>query len=420
MLNLTEPNITLLDEPNNREANPLDYGITAIQWLYWAWSHGNTQLQHLHPEFMAAIEDLILYFDDSAALPATEAATRLRNHLAFWRNDLDAAVHPLSQLGRVVRGDPGDYLEYPGPVFLLTLDEILEGITHEYVVEEWDLANPGTAHTLIALALLAISEIAITCYWVLRAEGTHLDTELRRLFGPGNRAALIGQLGNVVLAGQVCGWQTRVEFLTEGDNPTPEWVIARGGRSLFVECTSYKRNAELVNDENQIKNAIVTAWREKSGKFTAAYSPSIISTDISGLSISREFGTVLMSSLWRRMEMVTPTGLPRHLAVYDLRRDWELLQQESQNRHLLGVIASALYSSRARDNGIRGIMAYQGQQVLVDLVNDTFRMPRRGFLVWKGEIEDGDMQHLLVSLNQPAHRREVLTDVRPPLSIFLV
>ncbi|MGO8899275.1 MAG: hypothetical protein ACLQU5_13155 [Isosphaeraceae bacterium] len=420
MLDLIEPNITLLDEPNNREANPLDYGITAIQWLYWSWSHGNAQLRHLHPAFMEAIEALILYFDDGAAHPATETAKRLQHHLAFWRNDLDATVHPLSQLGRVVSGDPGDSLEYPGPVFLLTVDEIFEGITHEYVVGEWDLADPGPAHMLIALALLAISEIAMTCYWVLKGEGTHLDTELRRLFGPGNREALIGQLGNVVLAGQVCGWQNRVEFMTEGDHPTPEWVIRRGGRSLFIECTSYKRNAELVNDEKPIRDAIVTAWREKRGKFTPAYSPSVISTDISGLSISREFGTLLMPSLCRRIEMATPTGLPRHLAAYDLRYNWELLQQESQNRHLLGVIASALYSSRAHDNGICGFMAYQGQQILVDLVNDTFRVPKRGFLVWKGEIEDADMEHLLVSLNQPAHRREVPVGVRPPLSIFLV
>src|SRR5690242_2154866 len=135
MLDLNEPDTGLLDEPNNREANPIDYGITAIQWLYWSWSHGNAQLQNLHPAFMEAIEALILYFDDGAALPPTETATRLRHLLAFWRNDLDAANHPLSQLGRVVRGDPGDYLEYPGPVFLLTLDEIFEGITHEYVVE---------------------------------------------------------------------------------------------------------------------------------------------------------------------------------------------------------------------------------------------------------------------------------------------
>lgn len=74
------------------------------------------------------------------------------------------------------------------------------------MVPEWDLNDGRSAHTLIALATIVLSEIAITCYWVLRANGIHLDTELGRLFGPANRSALVGQRGNLVLAGQVCTW----------------------------------------------------------------------------------------------------------------------------------------------------------------------------------------------------------------------
>jgi hypothetical protein len=420
MLDLNAPDTALLNNPANRENQPLDYAIRALHWLYWSKAQDNPHLAHLDPHFMEAIEAVLTFFNAGANLPAADAAARIREHTAYWRRDLDAAAHPLSQLGRVLRGDPGGHLEYPGPVFLLTFAEVLEGITHEFVVPEWDLNDARSAHTLIALAAIVLSEIAITCYWVLRANGAHLDTELGRLFGPANRAALVGQLGNLVLAGQVCGWDCRVDFIPEGDDPTPEWSVTRGGQRVLVECTSYERLAEEVNDAERINSALVTAWNAKRSKFTGQGGPGLISTDISGVVVSREFGAILATDHWRRVDAVTPLGHARPVGCYELARDWELLQQESQNRQLLGVMTSALYSADAQQRDIRGLMAYQGQQVVVDLVNDAFRVPKRGLLVWRGHVNDPDLNQVLVSLHQPAAPRPLPPGRLPQLSLFLI
>jgi hypothetical protein len=131
MLNVSQPDTTLLDDPANRESRPLDYAITSLQWLYWKKTQNDANLAAVDQHFMEAIEAVLSFFDAGVQLPAGDAVDRLRHHLAYWRRDLDAAIHPLSQLGRVLQGDPGDYLEYPGPVFLLTFNEILEGITHQ-------------------------------------------------------------------------------------------------------------------------------------------------------------------------------------------------------------------------------------------------------------------------------------------------
>ncbi len=315
VLALQPAGVFLSNGPGDPE--PLDYAIRALQWLYWSKTQDNPHLAHLDQHFMEAVEAVLTFFDAGSNLAAPDAADRVRQHLAYWRRDLDAAVHPLAQLGRVLRGDPGAHLEYPGPVFLLTFAEVLEGITHEFVVPEWDLNDARSAHTLIALAAIVLSEIAITCYWVLRANGTHLHTELGRLFGPANRAALVGQLGNLVLAGQVCGWDCQVDFIPEGDAQTPEWSVTRGARRVLVECTSFERLAEQVNDLPSVRTAITTAWNAKRVKFSGG-DPGIISTDISGLFVSREFGTLLSADLWERLDATTPIGHPRHLGVYHL------------------------------------------------------------------------------------------------------
>lgn len=420
MLNLDPPDTALLNDPANRESQALDYAIRSLHWLYWSRTQNDPHLAAIDGPFLEAVEAVLTFFDAGSGLSAADAATRIREHLAHWRRDLDAAGHPLSQLGRVLRGDPGGHLEYPGPVFLLTFAEVLEGITHEYVAPEWDLSDPRAADIFIALAAIVLSEIAVTCYWVQRANGTHLGTELGRLFGPANRGALVGQLGNLVLAGQVCGWDCQVDFIPEGDDPTPEWSVTKGGSRVLVECTSYERLADEVNDDEKINRAVVTAWNAKRGKFTGQGGPGLISTDISGVVVSREFGAVLSSDHWGRVDTVTPLGHERPIGCYELAADWELLQQESQNRQLLGVIASALYSADARQRDIRGFMAYQGQQIVVDLVNDVFRLPKRGFMVWRGGVADPDLIQILASLHQPATPRPVPLGRPVPLSLFLV
>ncbi len=420
MLNLNKPRTAFLEEPGNREVHPLDYGVLSLHWLYWAWAEHNPHLAHLDPHFMEAVEVVILFFDGKTNLPGAEAADRLRHHLGFWRRDFNPPVHPLSQLGRVLQGHPGEFLAYPGPFFLLTFNEVLEGITHECVVPEWDLNDHRTAHFFIALAAVVLSEFAITCYWVLRTNGQHLDTALQRLFGPANREALVSQLGNLVLAGQVCGWGNHVDFIPEGDTPTPEWSVTNGARRVFVECASYERLSEQVNDDQRMRTAIRTAWNAKHVKFTGQTEPGVIATDVSGVFVNGEFGALVPSDHYRRLHVSTPTGAGLHLGVYVLPDDWELSQQEAQNRPMLGVIASALYSGDARRRNIQGFLAYQGQQIVVDMIHDVLRIPRRGFFVWRGERNDPELERILVSLHQPAATRTVLLGNVVPLSLFLV
>ncbi len=420
MLDLNQPNTAFLDNPANREAQPLDYAILAIHWLYWARTNNVAQLAAIDAHFLNGLEGVLRYFDATDPMEAEEAATVVRHELAYWRRDLDAGIHPLAQLGRVLGGDPGEHLEYRGPVFLLTFNEILEGITHEEVVEDWDLADENAATTLLSLGTIVLSEIAAAVYWSLKANGQHLNTELTRLFGPANRQALVGQLGNLILAGQVASWERQVSFIPEGDAPTPEWSVNCGQRNVFVECTTYQRILVEMNDDERIKDAITTAWNAKRGKFTVQNSPGVISTDTSGIFVSRELGTLLMSDHCHRIDAPLPDGNVRAIGVYDLRNDWELLQQESMNRQMLGVLASALHSSAAQTAGIQGFMAYQGQQVVVDLVNQVFRIPKRGFLVWRGDPNDPDLLQILVALNQPPVARQVAADRQPPVSIFAV
>ncbi len=87
---------------------------------------------------------------------------------------------------------------------------------------------------------------------------------------------------------------------------------------------------------------------------------------------------------------------------------------------MLGIITSALYSREAEQRNVRGLMSYQGQQIAVDLVNDAFRIPKRGFLVWRGELEDDDLTNILIALNQPATPCSIPLGRAVPLGLFLV
>jgi hypothetical protein len=416
MLDLHEPDLAFLGNPANRETDSLGYAVASLQWLYWSWSHDDPHVADVGEHFLSAVEVLLRYFHGDPEIPVPEVVELVRQHLSNWRNELDPAVHPLSQLGRVMRGDPGEFLEYPGPIFLLTFHEVLEGIAHEHVAPEWDLNDPTAGPMLLGLSAIVLSEIAVASFWAIQGHGTHLDRELGRLFGPGNRQALVGQLGNLVLAGQAASWGNRVDFIPEGPAQTPEWSLSNAERSVLVECTSFERTAVTVNDKERIKQAIITAWNAKKAKFADQPQPGIITTDISGVHLSREFGTLLRQNLWQSISVPTPSGRPRQIGVYPVRDDWELLQQESQNRDMLGVLASALHCAEARNRNIRGFMAYQGQQVLVDTVNHTYAIPKRGFLMWRGELDEPSSR-LLASLVAPAIPNDL---VGPPLHIFLV
>lgn len=212
-----------------------------------------------------------------------------------------------------------------------------------------------------------------------------------------------------------------MDFITEGDAATAEWSVTSGACRLLVECTSYERLDEQVNNDQRINGALATAWNAKREKFPPGQAePALISTDISGVFVSREFGTLFRSDFWSRLDAVTPLRYPRPVGCYDLAQDWELLQQESQNRQMLGVISSALYSGDAMQRNIRGLMAYQGAAGRRGPRQRTFRVPKRGFLVWRGPINDPDLRQILVALHRPATPRPVPAGVVVPLSLFLV
>ncbi len=389
-----------LDVYQNTELDPLKYAIESILWLI----HQHESAQHgwtgsLDPAFIDALEAVLTFFHTTSSVDPMITVQVLRERLAFWRNDIDATNHPLAQLGRVLSGEPGEYLEYRGPVFLITIDDVFEGIAHEYLAGEWDLTAHG--NTFLGLCAVGLATIAQTCYWATKAQSPHLDTELGRLFRRNeNRKALRGQLANLIVAGQALGWETRIEFAAEAQTSTPDWSIGDDANRLYVECTSSAPQTASFNDSEHIRLALAHAWNEKKGKFVGQFVPGLISCDISRAYVSREHQTVLNTALLESVDLVLPNGQRRTVGVYHTRDDFDLLAQESFNRTVLGVLASALYSRDARDHDIRGFLAYQGQQILINTINGQLLRPQRGILAWRGPMDERFRN--AIKLAQPA------------------
>src|ERR1035438_1244212 len=286
----------------NTEQDTLKYAVESILWLvneHRTAKHAWTTA--LDPSFMDALETLLRYFGDKEVFSAESTLQEVCKGLANWRDDLNAMDHPLAQLGRVLRGDPGEHLEYQGPVFLTTVNDVFEGITHEYLVGEWDLTKDGT--TLLGLCAVALAAIAQTCYWATKSQSAHLDTELERLFRKReNREALRGQLANLILAGQALGWGAQVEFISESGASTPDWSIGIDAKKLYVECTSASAQATSFNNADQIRAALARGWNDKKHKFASQFRPGLISCDISRLYVSREHHTVLNTALLERVD----------------------------------------------------------------------------------------------------------------------
>ena len=104
----------------------------------------------------------------------------------------------------------------------------------------------------------------------------------------------------------------------------------------------------------------------------------------------------------------------------------------SETRIEIGTAVTALKSAAdqtrlrillllaAGELNVKDLTRILGQQIVVDLVRDVLRIPKRGILVWRGVPNDADLEHILVSLHQPATPRELPPRVRPPLSVFFV
>jgi len=241
--------------------------------------------------------------------------------------------------------------------------------------------------------VLVLFELAQVCYWSAKGLGTNLDRELERIFRTGaTRDDVRGQLANLILAGHALSWNQRVEFLAEQKtDTTPDWCIRSDRQTLWVECTSYGRTAQDTNDLEHIRKGIVAAWEGKHSKFSSACSPGVISTDLSPVPVTREFGAFLLPQHLLCLEIHLSCGHRHCFRVYNSREDTEHMCHESRDRRLLGVLASALRSRQAKERGIKGFLAYQGQQILVDTVKGRLMRPKRGILAWAGDIEEPEL-----------------------------
>lgn len=220
------------------------------------------------------------------------------------------------------------------------------------------------------------------------------------------------------MAGHALGWGARIEFIREAGTSTPDWSIGDDLQKLYVECTSARAQAASFNDAEQIRLTLARAWNEKKGKFTSEFRPGLISCDISSLYLSREHQTVLKTDLLEGVELPLPGGQLRTIGVYHTADDFELLAQESFNRTVIGVLASALHSKDAMEGEIRGFLAYQGQQVLLNTITGRLFRPQRGILAWRGPRDERFSN--AIKLAQPAIPNSVGRRGAPPCYVHLL
>ncbi len=426
------PDTGFLDRPGNRDDDALRYSLEALKWLDQAVADGTAPwAKAVDGKFLAAARTVVGFFEGPPDAPAGPAVNAVLQNLAEWRGDFryDPA-HPMAHLGRVLRGDPGGQLEYRGPVFTLTTHDVLEGLTQEYLEGDWDHADRRTARLFLFLAAALLGDIAQACYWAAKGAGSNLDVELGRLFAKDNREALPGQLANLALAGQVMTWGEPVTFIPEpkkkagdeeADLTTPDWYMSGGSLPLYVECTSFKRNADTMNDLEELSEAVRRGWKAKAEKFHDQFRPGVVAVDASGVFLDREFGRHFQEDLFAPWSLGVPGG-QRDLGAYALGDDTEMLQHESFARRLLGLFASILYSKEARDRGIRGVLLAQGMQVVVDTCRHAVVLPKRGVLAWRGETgeEDEALFQKALYLCGPAAPLETHSVGRPLVNAYIL
>lgn len=410
---------TILRNHNLIEDNARHYYLTGLQWLiaYVERHPEEGWVKALDHSFLSAATTCLEYFRGTGIAPE-RVKYQICKQLAEWRNDInDFAGHPLSQLGRYVQGNPGDRLEIAGPLFRLTIDDILEGFAQEFILQEWR-DDKRSAKILLGLALACIASIAVAIFWAVDGHGSNLDQELTRLAkARHDRSALRGQLANLIIAGQVISWGHQVAFVAEKDGKRPDWQLsaaARAEESIFVECTSVERAVVTMDDRTSLGAAVASAWNDKKVKFVVGFRPGVISIDISSIPVDRGFGRLFNKAYFSKVKLCLPKGKNRRLMIYDARSDWELMAAESFNRDLLGLLASALHSEIALANQIKGVLIYYGQAVVVDTLHDTIRRPDGGVLAWSGSDHEPTFR-LALSLCGPPNTRAPRTP-----TVFLV
>ena len=422
---------TILSNGFYRENNPTEYAFTALAWLsQYATQHSSDGwVTEIDPHFFAAVSACLTFREAQAK---HEVLTKILDELSAlpnWRTNIDHQTHPMARLGRIVNGDPGPELEYAGPHFLLTISEIIEGLTNGLVIGEWRLErDPQRARILMALVVSCLGALAMTVFWATRGYGGHLHEELRRVFRrTTNPDGLRGQLANLFLAGHALSWGNRVDFVSEGGGQeTPDWKLSRVFPSheelhLWVECTSVKRplDAEM-NDRNALRRAVAKAWAEKNTKFHDEFRPGIIGLDMSAIFINLEFGTHFALPLITHRQLAVPDGGARTCGIYNARSDWELMARESLNRDLLALFASALHSQAAIDNDIKGLLIYFGQAVLVNTVTGHIQRREGGALGWSGSESDSAIDLALSLCNAPIANSPPQEGRDPQFSLYLV
>jgi hypothetical protein len=403
-----------------RDEDALGYARAAVRWFVQIAESKATEpwVATISPHLLEAAR--VCALPGNGVLALTAAAKSLSSALATWRNDLDdIGTHPMSFIGRTLKGDAGGHLEHRGPVFSATISDVLEGLAHEHVMEEWNYGDERSVRVLMTLGFTCVAAIAITAFWATQGSGSNLASELRRLVSiRHDRHGLRGQMANLVLAGNALAWGLKVSFVgEEKSEKTPDWCASLETKEtearVWVECTSVEPPPTF-NDHAALREAIAAAWTEKTPKFTERrYQPGILTLDVSRIFLNRSFGTYLRRDLIRSISLRLRDRREHAFRVYDTTGDLELMAEESWHRNVLAVLASALHSHAATNNNIKGLGIYFGQVLWIDIRTGAVARPEGGLLAWRGSLHDEDLKVALALFS-------VRGNVRETPSVFLV
>jgi hypothetical protein len=302
------------------------------------------------------------------------------------------------------------------------MDEVFDGLAHEYILNT-SLSDPYV-DAIMGLSVVGLGVVAEACFWSTHGRGSHLENELARAFTSVETVkALRGQLATLTLSGHALAWGEAVEFIPERSKEkiaTPDFVVRRGGTSLFVECTTSERRSTTPNDLEAITAAVARGWTEKKKKFgSEEYRPGLVTIDISGLPVNRGAGVALRTALVDRHVMPIDAVRKMTFGISRARDDFELLVHESQTRGLIAVAASALGSRAAKENDIKGLYVHYGQNVVVDTRSGVISRPIRGTLFWAGAVRDPEFD-LALRVAVPAVGNDVPEDMMPPIFVQIV
>jgi len=417
---------------DNRENNAFAYALEVLLWLKN--QEETCQIppwfKNMDQNYLNAVTELLKIFLPAPNFPTINVNTahELAEKIIIWRlgsNNLPAnstSEVSFEQLEQVLNGFPGNDLDFCGPYFFLTIDQIFNGLQYECQRKDYKIELEIYRRMLLRLCLVVLSLIAEICFWATRGKGAQLEKELgRALSSSGTAKALRGQFATLALAGTAFAWGEQVEFIDEKAGvKTPDFVIRRACHSLFVECTTSQINETKPNNLEQIRKSIARGWLEKSKKFSEdKYRPGLVTIDLSGSPIDRFAGVNISTGLVNRVNIPIAVGRTISIGIYDAISDFELMTHECQNHGLIAVAARALHSKIAQDNHILGIYVHYGQNIIVNAIDGAIYRPIRGILYWSGDLASEEFK-MAICVAIPPVSNQIPEHIIPPIFIKLV